>query len=122
MSANEQEIAAIRAIIEEQTSRVVAAVNERKAQIMATLQEVKDSFAAGQDALNAAVDRVRVDFEALIAKIADLQAQIDAGTGVTAEDLAGLQADAEALKGTADALDPIPDEPAPPAPEEPPAV
>jgi predicted nucleic acid-binding Zn-ribbon protein len=104
--------------------------------LMATLTEITDSLAAAaaaqaallQDVANVqgVVTGLAGQVTALQAQVADLQAQIASGSGVTAEDLDALKAQADALAAglvsVDSALDAIaPDPVAAPAPETPPA-
>jgi len=60
---------------------------------MATLQEVKDELTA----IKAGVDAVKVTAQEQIALIADLKAQIAAGSPVTQEQLDGLDTQADEI-------------------------
>lgn len=73
------------------------------------------TMSAAQDALNAAVAQVRKGTQEVVAKIADLQAQVDAGVPSEELDLSGLAEAAQALD------DIVPDVPAEVPADEPPA-
>jgi hypothetical protein len=79
---------------------------ERETRIMATLQEVIDAEAATNDSVQAAAARVATDLAALKDQVSALQAQIDAGGGVTAADLDSLKAGLDAIGTDAAAIDP----------------
>jgi hypothetical protein len=68
---------------------------------MVAMSVLSDKISAVGVALDKALARVDEDVLALVAKIAELQALIDAG-GATAEDIAAL----DALQAKLDALDP----------------
>jgi prefoldin subunit 5 len=76
--------AAIMAQLHE-VSQSIAALGINQGNLMATLQDVKDTIAAERQ-------QVSDGIAALTAQIATLTAQLQAGTVVTAQDLADLQA------------------------------
>jgi outer membrane murein-binding lipoprotein Lpp len=63
--------------------------------------QISDKLAETEAALDAAIGRVQTDVDALNAKVADLQAKVDAGTA-SPEDVATL----DRIKAKLDALDP----------------
>lgn len=62
-------------------------------QIMATVKELSDEL----DAIKTAVDGVKATVQTQITQIADLQAQIAAGTPVTQQQLDDLDAKADSI-------------------------
>jgi hypothetical protein len=80
---------------------ILALVKSYHAKEMVAMSVLSDKISAVGVALDKALARVDEDVLALVAKIAELQALIDAG-GATPEDIAAL----DALKEKLDALDP----------------
>ena len=73
---------------------------------MTTLQDVQDAIARGDAAAAEEAAQVSADLQALRQQVADLQAVIDGGGGVTSADLEGLVSSIDALTGNIDAIDP----------------
>ena len=80
--------------------------DKRQEKLMATLQDVIDAEAATNDSVQAAAARVATDLAALKDQVTALQAQIDAGSNVTAADLDSLKAGLDAIGTDATAIDP----------------
>lgn len=81
--------------------------NDRwKEQVMATLQEVLDAVEGDKEAVEAAAQRVSDDLAALSQQVADLQAQVAQGGGVTEADLQSVKDAIDTVTGEAAAIDP----------------
>lgn len=89
---------------------VIRQLQRMEKTLMATLQDVIDAVDQDKAAVEAAAARVTTDLAALSAQVADLQAQLDGGSGVTAADLQAVKDGLDAVTGEASAID------APPAP------
>lgn len=82
---------------------------------MAKIEEVQAAQAAADEALSAALARVKEDIDGQAAEIQALKDQIAAGGTVTEAQLDPILERAQSFKAKLDALDPVPNSPAGPA-------